>query len=58
MSGAKRCGKVFKVFQKTFSDLKNNSFLAVSAIVIPVIVLIIYWRDLSILARTENDFVD
>jgi len=39
------------VFRKTFADLNKHSFLVLSAIMIPLMILIVYWQDLSILVN-------
>ena len=39
------------VFRKTLTKLKKHSLLVLSAIMIPLMILIVYWRDLSILAN-------
>lgn len=39
------------LFRKTLADLKKHSLLVVSAIMIPLMILVVYWRDLSILVN-------
>ena len=39
------------IFLKTYTELKRNSLFAVSAVMIPVLVLIVYWQDVSLLVN-------
>lgn len=39
------------LFRKTLTDLKKHSLLVLSAIMIPLMILVVYWRDLSILVN-------
>jgi exosortase len=39
------------VFLKAYTELKRNSFFVLSAIAIPLMILIVYWQDLSILVN-------
>jgi exosortase len=47
----KRRDEMANVFRKTLTELKKHSFLILSAIMVPLMILIIYWRDLSILVN-------
>jgi len=40
-----------KVFRKTFTNLKKHSLLVLSAIMIPLMIVVVYWQDLSILVN-------
>lgn len=39
------------VFLKAYTELKRNSFFVLSAVMIPLMILIVYWQDLSILVN-------
>jgi len=45
----KRQGEIANVFRKISAELKKNSLLILLAIMIPLMILIVYWRDLSVL---------